>query len=50
MTDPKQQEKVCAKEFKDLRIAAMSRKLDYSEVNKRHFIRELEFARNYAGY
>ena len=50
VTDPSQQEKVCAKEFKQLRIAGMSRQLTYAEVNRRYFVRELEFAKNYAGY
>ena len=51
VTDPAQQEKVCAAEFKNLRIAGMSRKLEYSEVNRRHFIRELEFTKkNFAGF
>ena len=41
VTDPAEQERVCAKEFKRLRLAAFSDKLSYAEVNKRWFVREL---------
>ena len=41
LTDPVQQERVCATEFKNLRLMAYKNKLLYSEVNKRFFMREL---------
>ena len=51
VTDPKEQEKVCATEFKNMRLQGMSRKLEYSEINRRYFIRELEYQRkNVAGF
>ena len=49
-TDPAVQEKVCASEFRALRVAALNRELMYSQVNRRWFMRELEWARNYSGF
>ena len=36
-----QEETVCQKEFKNLRLAAFQDKLVYHQVNKKHFIKEL---------
>ena len=50
VTDPAEQERVCSAEFKNLRLAALNNKLFYSEVNKRWFMRELQWRKNYSGY
>ena len=50
VADVAYQQQVCANEFRNLRLAAFNNKLYYSEVNKRHFMRELEHQRNYSGY
>uniref|UniRef100_A0A7S3I7G4 Uncharacterized protein n=1 Tax=Favella ehrenbergii TaxID=182087 RepID=A0A7S3I7G4_9SPIT len=50
VSDPAQQERVCASEFRNLRLAAFNNKLLYSEVNKRFFIRELQFKNNYGAW
>ena len=49
-TDPAVQEKVCAAEYRALRVAALNRELMYSQVNRRWFMRELEWSKNYAGF
>ena len=50
VTDAAEQAKVCATEYRNLRLAAFNQKLLYSQVNQRWFIRELEYQRGYAGY
>ena len=50
VTDPAAQERVCAKEYKNLRLAAFNNKLLYSEVNRRWFMRELEYMKGYSGF
>ena len=50
VTDPQAQNRVCAKEFKNLRIAALTDKLSYHEVNRRWFMRELEHQKNFSGF
>ena len=50
LADPAQQERACATEWRNLRLAAFNSKLLYSEVNKRFFIRELQFKKNYGGF
>ena len=48
--DVESQQQVCAKEFRNMRLAAYNNKLLYSEVNRRFFMIELEYQRNYSGY
>ena len=50
VTDAAAQERVCANEFKNLRLAAFQNKLLYSEVNKKHFMREIQYKNNYGGF
>ena len=50
VTDPAEQNRVCAKEYKDLRVAAFQNKLFYSEVNKRWFMRELQYNKNFSNF
>ena len=33
-----------------MRLAALNNKLAYQEVNRRWFMKELEYKRNYSGY
>ncbi|CDW72999.1 UNKNOWN [Stylonychia lemnae] len=47
---PAQQDKVCEKEFKQLRLAAFSRDTLYHNVNKRLFQNELSVIRNESPY
>ena len=50
VTDPTVQEKVCANEYKNLRMAALDQKLLYSEVNRRWFSRELTYKQGYSAF
>ena len=50
VTDPAAQEKVCAKEYKNMRLAALNHKLLYSEVNRRWFMRELTYKSGYSAF
>ena len=50
VTDPAEQERVCSSEFKRLRLDAFNNKLFYSAINKRWFMRELQWKKNYSGY
>ena len=50
LTEPTAQDKACASEFKNLRLAAFQKKLTYHEVNRRWFMGELENKRNFSNY
>ena len=50
VTDPQVQNRVCAKEFKNLRLSALDNKMSYHEVNRRWFMRELEHHKRFSGY
>ena len=50
LTEEADQEKACAAEWKNLRLAAFNHKLTYQEVNRRWFMGELEHKMNYSGY
>ena len=50
VTDPAAQEQVCAQEYRNLRLAAFNNKLLYSEVNRRWFIKELEWKKNFSAF
>ena len=50
MTDAAAQEKVCATEYKNMRLAALNQKLLYSEVNRRWFMRELTYKKGYSAF
>ena len=50
LTDVAAQQKACQKEWSDLRLAAFKNKLLYSQVNKRFFMRELQFKSGYGGF
>ena len=45
-----QQEKVCAKEYKALRLQALDTKLMYHNVNRRHFANELALFNNESAF
>merc|ERR1712060_961983 len=49
LTEEADQEKACAQEFKNLRLAAFNKKLTYHEVNRRWFMGELQHMNNYSG-
>ena len=50
LTDAAAQQRACQKEWSNLRLAAFNNKLMYSEVNKRFFIRELQYKKNYGAF
>lgn len=43
VTDPAVQKKVCAKEFKAMRLAAFNDELLYHNINKSHFQHQLSY-------
>ena len=45
-----EQETVCAKEFKALRLAAFKDELLYHNVNRRHFMHEIQFKKGESPY
>lgn len=49
-TDPARQEKICAKEFKALRLQAFKKNLLYHEINKRFVMHEYLYKKNMSGF
>lgn len=46
----KEMDKVCAKEYKEMRLQAFNNKVFYHEVNKKHFMNELALYKHETPY